>query len=197
MKQWILVLAALCVGANAGAQNVGRLTGTVTAAEDGRALAGTLVSVLGTNRRAFTNADGMYVIDQVPAGVRLVRVRFLGYAPLQQTVTVGADRTDTLNFQMVSAPVQLEGIVATAYGEQERRDVTGAISQLNLGELRDVPLPNPAQLLQARVAGVDVVSAGYRPGAPMNVTIRGVRSITAGNQPLYVIDGVPLVVRSR
>ncbi|HXY19230.1 MAG TPA: SusC/RagA family TonB-linked outer membrane protein [Gemmatimonadales bacterium] len=193
MKHWILVLAALSVGANARAQNTGRLTGTVTAAEDGRALNGAVVSIVGTNRTAFTNASGVYLVEQVPAGARLVRVRFLGYAPLQQTVTVGADRTDTLNFQMVSAPVQLEGIVATAYGEQERREVTGAITSLNLGELRDVPLPNPAQLIQARVAGVDVVSTGYRPGAPMNVMIRGVRSITAGNQPLYVVDGVPLV----
>ena len=193
MRQWILVLAALSVGANASAQNVGRLTGTVTAAEDGRALAGASVAVIGTNRTVFTNASGVYLIEQVPAGARQVRSRYLGYAPLTQSVTVARDQTDTLNFQMVSAPVQLEGIVATAYGEQERRELTGSIAQLNLTELRDVPLPNPAQLLQARVAGVDVVSSGYRPGAAMNVTIRGVRSITANNQPLYVIDGVPLV----
>jgi len=193
MKHWILVLAALSVAANARAQNVGSVTGTVTAAEDGRPLGGATVNILGTNRSTFTNANGVYTIERVPVGSRQVRVRFLGYAAQTVPATVAADRTDTLNFQMVSAPIQLEGLVVTAYGEQERRELTGSIATLDLTDLRDVPLPNPAQLLQARVAGVDVVSAGYRPGAAMNVTIRGIRSITAGNQPLYVVDGVPLV----
>ena len=194
MRHWILVLAALCVGGVAKAQNTGRITGTVSAAEDGRPLAGASINVLGTNRNTFTNALGVYTLDQITAGTRQVRVRYLGYAAQVQRVAVAVNEAVTLNFQLAAAPMQLEGLVVTAYGEQERRDVTGSIASLDLSELREVPLPNPAQLLQARVAGVDVVAGGsYRPGAPMNVTIRGVRSITAGNQPLYVVDGVPLV----
>ena len=193
MRHWILVLAALCVAGNAKAQNTGRITGTVTAAEDGRPLGGASVNILGTNRNTFTNGLGVYTFEQVPAGSRQVRVRMLGYAAQVHAVSVASNETVTLNFQLASAPMQLEGLVVTAYGEQERRDLTGSITELNLTDLRDIPLPNPAQLLQARVAGVDVVGSNYRPGAAMNVTIRGVRSITAGNQPLYVIDGVPLV----
>jgi TonB-linked SusC/RagA family outer membrane protein len=193
MRHWILVLAALCVAGIAKAQNTGRVTGTVTAAEDGRPIAGASVNLLGTNRTAFTNGQGTFTIDQVATGSRQVRVRYLGYAPQTKTVAVGLNEVVTLNFQMVAAPMQLEGMVVTAYGEQERRDLTGAISEVEMTDLRDIPLPNPAQLLQARVAGVDVVGTGYRPGAAMNVMIRGVRSITAGNQPLYVVDGVPLV----
>jgi len=193
MKKWILVLAALCVGGIAKAQNTGRITGTVTAAEDGRPLGGASVNILGTNRNAFTNSLGVYTFEQVSTGTRQVRVRYLGYAAQVKAVAVAANEVVTLNFQLASAPMQLEGLVVTAYGEQERRDLTGSIAELNVGDLREVPLPNPAQLLQARVAGVDVVASGYRPGSSMNVTIRGVRSITAGNQPLYVVDGVPLV----
>jgi len=193
MRHWIPVLAVLCVAANAKAQNTGRITGTVTAAEDGRPIAGASVSVLGTNRTVFTNGNGIYTIDQVATGSRQIRVRYLGYAPQTKAVAIAANEAVTVNVQLVAAPMQLEGMVVTAYGEQERRDVTGSIADLELGDLRDVPVPNPAQLLQARVAGVDVVSSGYRPGASMNITIRGVRSITAGNQPLYVIDGVPLI----
>ncbi len=193
MRHWILVLAALCVTANAKAQNTGRITGTVTAAEDGRPIAGASVNILGTNRTVFTNNLGVYTIEQVAAGSRQVRVRYLGYAPQTKAVAIAVNEVVTLNIQLVAAPMQLEGLVVTAYGEQERRDVTGSIADLELGDLRDVPVPNPAQMLQARVAGVDVVGTGYRPGAAMNVTIRGIRSITAGNQPLYVIDGVPLV----
>jgi len=193
MKKWILVLATLCVGGIAKAQNIGRITGTVTAAEDGRPLGGASVNILGTNRNTFTNGLGVYTFEQVSTGSRQVRVRYLGYAAQVKAVAVAPNEVVTLNFQLASAPMQLEGLVVTAYGEQERRDLTGSIAELSLSDLRDVPLPNPAQLIQARVAGVDVVSSGYRPGAAMNVTIRGVRSITAGNQPLYVIDGVPLV----
>ena len=192
MRHWLLVLAALSVGVNARAQNTGQVTGKVTAAEDGRPLAGASVGVVGTFRTGFTNSEGVFLIDQVPSGTRQVQVRFLGYAPQAKPVTVTRDQTATIDFQMVAAPVQLEGLVVTAYGQQERRDLTGSIASVQMSQLRDLPLPNPAQLLQARVPGVDVVSSGYRPGAPMNVMIRGVRSITAGNQPLYVVDGIPV-----
>jgi TonB-linked SusC/RagA family outer membrane protein len=194
MKHWILVLAALCVGANARAQNTGRVTGTVTAAEDGHWLVGAHVTIVGTNRYAYTNAQGVYTIDLVPLGARQVRARFIGFAAQTQDVTVQAEQPASLNFQLVAAPVQLEGLVVTAYGQQERRDVTGSIAEVNMEELREVPLPNPVQMLQARVAGVDIVPGGsYRPGASMNVRIRGVRSISATNEPLYVVDGMPLV----
>lgn len=192
MRHWLLVLAALSVGVNARAQNTGQVTGKVTAAEDGHPLAGASVGVVGTFRTGFTNSEGVFLIDQVPSGARQVQVRFLGYAPQAKPVTVTRDQTATVDFQMVAAPVQLEGLVVTAYGQQERRDLTGSIASVQMSQLRDLPLPNPAQLLQARVPGVDVVSNGYRPGASMNVMIRGVRSITAGNQPLYVVDGIPV-----
>jgi TonB-linked SusC/RagA family outer membrane protein len=193
MRHWILGLAALCVGATAQAQNVGRITGTVTAADDGRPLSGANITVMGTVRTAFTNAEGAYVIEQVPTGTQQVRVRYLGFAPITLPAAVQRGQTLTLNFQLVAAPIQLEGVVVTAYGEQQRRDVTGSITSLSVGDLKDLPMPDPAQLLQARVPGVDVVAgSGYRPGAPMQVTIRGMRSMSASNEPLYVVDGVPI-----
>ncbi len=193
MKHWMLVLAALCVGSNAAAQNTGRISGTVTDSADGRPLAGANVQVIGTNRSAFTNAQGVYTIEQAPTGSRMVRARFLGFAPQTKSVTVEADKTALLNFTMVSAPLQLEGVVVTAYGQQERRDVTGSIASINMKDLEDIPAPNPMQLLQGRVAGVDIVTGGgYRPGAPMQVRVRGVRSMSASNDPLFVVDGVPI-----
>src|SRR5205823_5634790 len=83
--------------------------------------------------------------------------------------------------------------VVVGYGTQERRDLTGAIASVSAEQIAEVPTANPMQAIQARAPGVDVVAGGsYRPGVPMNVTVRGVRSIAAGNQPLYVVDGVPL-----
>src|SRR5213080_4155373 len=193
MRCGILVLAAVGVALSTEARAQGRITGTVTAAQDGRAIAGATVTVVGTNRTAATEASGRYEIADAPSGTQLVRVRLLGFAPLTLTVQVPAGEAVTLDFQLVAAAVQLEGVVVVGYGTQERRDLTGAIASVSAEQIAEVPTPNPMQAIQARTPGVDDVAGGsYRPGVPMNVTVRGVRSIAAGNQPLYVVDGVPL-----
>src|SRR5438874_1262439 len=193
MRCGILVLAAVGVTLSTEARAQGRITGTVTAAQDGRPIAGATVTVVGTNRTGATDASGRYEIADAPSGTQQVRVRFLGFAPLTQTVDVPAGEAVTLDFQLVAAAVQLEGVVVVGYGTQERRDLTGAIASVSAEQIAEVPTPNPMQAIQARTPGVDVVAGGsYRPGVPMNVTVRGVRSIAAGNQPLYVVDGVPL-----
>src|SRR5438552_10128103 len=193
MRCGILVLAAVGVTLSTEARAQGRITGTVTAAQDGRPIAGATVTVVGTNRTGSRDASGRYGIADAPSGTQQVRVRFLGFAPLTQTVDVPAGEAVTLDFQLVAAAVQLEGVVVVGYGTQERRDLTGAIASVSAEQIAEVPTPNPMQAIQARTPGVDVVAGGsYRPGVPMNVTVRGVRSIAAGNQPLYVVDGVPL-----
>ena len=193
MKHWTLILATLCIGATSQVLAQGRVTGTVRAAEDGRPLAGANVSVLGYNRVAITDSSGSFSLSDVPSGAQQIRARYVGFAAQLLRVTVARGETATLNFSLVAAPVQLEGLVVTAYGMQERRDVTGSIAQVSAEQLQEIPTPNPAQAIQARIPGVDVVTGGgYRPGAPMNVRIRGIRSIQASNEPLYVVDGVPL-----
>src|SRR5213082_2006501 len=193
MRCGILVLAAVGVALSTEARAQGRITGTVTAAQDGRPIAGATVTVVGTNRTAATEASGRYEIADAPSGTQLVRVRLLGFAPLTLTVQVPAGEAVTLDFQLVAAAVQLEGVVVVGYGTQERRDLTGAIASVSAEQIAEVPTANPMQAIQARTPGVDVVAGGsYRPGIPMNVTVRGIRSIAAGNGPLYVVDGVPL-----
>jgi TonB-linked SusC/RagA family outer membrane protein len=191
MKHWILALAALCVGATAQAQNTGRVTGKVTA-EGGLPVAQAQVTALGINRTAVTDSSGVYEIAGLPTGLQSVQARRIGYTPVTLQVTVRTGESSTLNFQLSSAAVQLEGLTVVAYGQQERRDVTGAITSVNMEQLRDVPVPNAAQLLQARVPGVDVVATSNRPGAAIQVRVRGIRSMAASNDPLYVVDGVPI-----
>jgi len=192
MRHWVLVLAALCAGANAHAQTTGRITGRVTG-DGGLPVPQAQVAVVNIAIRAVADSNGEYVLIGVPAGLRQVSARRIGFTPVTQQIQVLAGGTVTVNFSLSSAAVQLEGLVVVAYGQQERRDLTGSIASLNVDQLRDVPLPSAAQLLQARMPGVDVVAGGsYRPGAPMQVRIRGIRSMSASNEPLYVLDGVPV-----
>ncbi|HMH84243.1 MAG TPA: SusC/RagA family TonB-linked outer membrane protein, partial [Gemmatimonadales bacterium] len=193
MRCGILVLAACSAAFSTDVQAQGSITGKVTAAQDGRPIAGASVMVIGTNRTGRTDTSGTYHIVEVPSGTRQVRARLLGFAALTQTVEVPVADVVTADFQLVAAAMQLEGVVVVGYGTQERRDLTGSVASVTAEQIAEVPTSNPMQAIQAKVAGVDVVAGGgYRPGVPMNVTVRGIRSIAAGNQPLYVVDGVPL-----
>src|SRR3989440_1606620 len=173
MRCSMLVLAAVGVALSVEARAQGRITGTVTAAQDGRPIAGATVTVVGTNRTSATDASGRYEIADAPSGAQQVRVRLLGFAPLTQTAQVPAGDAVTLDFQLVAAAVQLEGVVVVGYGTQERRDLTGAIASVSAEQIAQGPTANPMQGIQARAPGVDVVAGGsYPPRAAMNTTGR-------------------------
>jgi len=193
MRRAFLVLITLCLGVGGEVQAQGQISGRVTDAADGRPIARATVAVVGTNQVAATDTSGAFLLAAVPAGAHQVRARLIGYAPVTRTVVVQAAETTTVDFQLVAAPLTLEGLVVVGYGTQERRDLTGAVTTVNAAQIAETPTPNVIQAIQARVPGVDVVSSGsYRPGVPMNVRIRGVRSMVASNEPLIVVDGVPL-----
>jgi TonB-linked SusC/RagA family outer membrane protein len=192
MKRWMLVLAALCVSATAlPAQNTGRIAGRVTG-DGGMPVANAYVHVVDRNRSATADSMGNYLIVDVPAGLQAVRARLPGYLPLTLRINVVAGQTVTLNFTLGVSAVQLEGMTVVAYGEQERRDIVGSVASVPMDRIADVPTINVAQSLQSKVAGVDIVGSNYRPGAAMNVRIRGVRSMVATNDPLFVVDGIPI-----
>ena len=186
----LLPLLALFIASAAAAQAPGRIIGTVSS-EGGRLLPGASVSIVGTVQLVEVGPDGTFSLAVLP-GTYQVQARLLGYAPMTQDVTVGSGQTVTADFQLTIAPIQLEGMVVVGYGTQERRDVTGSIGTVQAEQLVEFPTADPMKAVQGRVAGVDVVSTNYRPGAPMQVRIRGIRSIVATNEPLYVVDGIPL-----
>lgn len=193
MRRWILSLGVLCVVGATPAFAQGRVTGSVTS-ETGQPIPRAVVSIAGTVLNTYTDSLGVYLFLRVPVGTQQITARQVGYAAVTHAVTVVNGQTASENFQLHAAPIQLEGLVAIAYGTQERRDITGSVSTVTADVIAETPTANPMQAIQGRVPGVDVVQGGsYRPGVPMNVRIRGTRSITASNEPLYVVDGVPLV----
>jgi TonB-linked SusC/RagA family outer membrane protein len=170
----------------------GIVTGRVTAAGTGEALVGVTVTVVGTRLGSITADDGRYTIANVPDGTHLLYARRLGFGQDSQTVVVVTGQTVTANFALRAVGVQLSPVVAIGYGTQARRELTGSVASVSSEQIRTQPVQNVEQAIQGRAPGVQVTEASGQPGAPAAVRIRGGNSISAGNEPLYVIDGVPV-----
>jgi len=171
----------------------GTVTGTVFDAETQTPLPGANVVVQGTQQGETTDSQGEYEITGLSPGDYTIQASFVGYQNLSKDVTVTAGGTSELNFQLPQSAMQMDEVVAIGYGEQERRDVTGSVSSIEGGDLQEVSDRSIDLGLQGLAAGVFVQRGRSKPGdGAGQVRIRGSRSITAGNDPLYVIDGVPL-----
>lgn len=168
------------------------ISGRVTDATTGRPLSGAAVTVLGTALGGLTDETGAYSIASVPAGARQLRAQRIGYAPQTQTVQVRAGQGAAVSFALQTQAVQLEGVVAVGYGTQRRRDVTGAVGSVAAEEIRQIPTPSVGEALKGRIPGVDIQTTGYKPGDQPRIRIRGTRSLTANNDPLIVVDGIPI-----
>ncbi|MDX1913107.1 MAG: SusC/RagA family TonB-linked outer membrane protein [Saprospiraceae bacterium] len=178
-----LLAALLLLSGFAMAQRT--VTGTVTDAETGDALIGASVSVVGTTRGAATDINGAYRIE-VPAGSTQIRFAYTGYA--EQVITLGA--SNTVDVSMKSSSV-LDEVVVIGYGAVKKSDATGAVSSVTEKNFNRNAVA-PEQLIQGRAAGVVVTNNSGEPGAGINIRIRGTSSVYGSNNPLFVVDGVPL-----
>src|SRR2546421_1696228 len=170
----------------------GTVTGRVTDSLSGQGIGVATVSVVGTGLSARSADDGSYRITDVPVGEHTVRVVRIGYSSVTKPVTVLPDQEITVDFAVTQRATQLEEVVAIGYGTTERRELTGAVSSVTAADLSAAPVTSVDQALLGRAAGVQVVTSSGQPGAGTMVRIRGGNSISAGNDPLYVVDGVPL-----
>jgi TonB-linked SusC/RagA family outer membrane protein len=151
------------------------------------------VSVVGTTIGAITNATGEFTLVRVPAGTHTLRVRRIGFGPRDQPVTVTADATTTVDITLQAAASQLDQVIVTALGQSAQVRTLGAAQQTVSGQdLAESQRANFVNAIQGRVAGVTVNSTSGVPGASTSITIRGVSSISSSNQPLFVIDGLPM-----
>ncbi len=181
----VFALSFLCVGLLFAQEKT--VSGTVTDGATGEALPGANVTVQGTQTGTTTDAQGQYELDVPGPGAVLV-FSFIGYQ--SQEIEVG-DQT-VIDVVLQEDVGQLEEVVVTGYSTQERQEVTGAVSSVDVAEASTGSNSSAQDLLQGRVSGVNVVSNSGEPGAGMRVRVRGSKSISAGNSPLYVIDGVPI-----
>jgi TonB-linked SusC/RagA family outer membrane protein len=183
---------ALLLGLLPGAAlaQTGTIRGTVTDSLSTKPLEGALVTVLGTTIHTATLADGAYVLTDVPVGTVQVRVQMIGYGPRSRPVTVSDGEEASADFSMVLRPVQLDEIVVTGYGTQSRGALTNAVSSVEAPDIENIPTAGIDNALTGKAAGVEVIQNAGNPGNGITVRVRGSASITASNQPLYVVDGV-------
>ena len=192
MKFYLIVLSLLAVclwgTGDVRAQSASRsmtVTGKVVD-QNGAAVTGASVVVVGTTKGTTTGADGAFSLTGVASDARLA-VNFIGYKT--QTVEVGG-RT-SFNIVLVEEATAVDEVVVVGYGQVKKSDLTGSVASVKAEKLTDIPANSIDGLLQGRVAGVQVVNSSQAPGASSTVRIRGNSSLNGSNAPLVVIDGFP------
>ncbi len=166
--------------------------GTVTSSEDGEPLPGVTVLVQGTNRGTTTGTDGTYSIE-VPEGNNILVFSFVGF----RTQQIEIDGRNTIDVVMQTDIQQLSDVVVVGYGSQIKEQLTGNIAEVSSSELENVPVTSFESAIQGRAAGVYVQQNNGKTGQGISIRVRGASSVTASNQPLYVIDGIPVTSQSQ
>lgn len=163
-----------------------QVSGTVTDYSNGEALPGVNILIQGTTTGTITDMSGNYALS-VPSGDAVLVFSFIGYET--QEVTVGSQTN--ISMGMMPDLTTLSEIVVVGYGTQRAEAVTGSVSSISGDVMRDVPSSNITQSLQGRLPGVEFTQTNSKPGAATQIRIRGTRSLTASNDPLIVLDGIP------
>ena len=186
MRKLVLFLFfSLSVGLLAFAQEK-TVTGTITDAEDGSTIVGATVNIQGTTKGVTSNLDGIYSITVNEGDVLIFR--FVGMKT--QEITVGSENVYDVIMEIDN--IGLDEIIVTGYGSAIKRELSGSITKVETEGLAEVPTVSFESAIQGKTAGVFIEQASGKLGETVKMRIRGSSSISANNQPLYVIDGVPV-----
>jgi TonB-dependent starch-binding outer membrane protein SusC len=183
-KKMLVILFTLCAPFWLAGQRT--ITGTVTDIDSGEGLIGANVLIVGaTALGTVTDIDGKYTLE-VPEGYTTIRISYTGYAPVD--VELGA--SDIVDVTLSAGQI-LEEVTVIGYGSVNREDVTGSVQTVDAEEFNKGFITSAQQLLAGKVAGVSITTGGS-PGAGSKIRIRGESSLSASNDPLIVIDGMPI-----
>jgi TonB-dependent starch-binding outer membrane protein SusC len=191
-KIYTILVALLCFASGEVFAQGFTVSGTVTDAATGEALPGVNVAIPSLNRGDVTNVDGRYSIQLAPGDYQLVAT-YIGYQRFNQNISI-TNANITVNIQLRVDVVGLDQVVVVGFGEVSRREVTGAITSVRGDEIQFAPVNTLENAIQGRTAGVFIQQNNGKLGQGIQMRIRGSSSVSASNQPLYVIDGVPVVM---
>ncbi|MEA4935770.1 MAG: TonB-dependent receptor [Paludibacter sp.] len=186
MKKTLFLLLLICFTWASQAQNLSEVKGVVKDATTGEALIGVNIMVENTQAGTVTGLDGDFTIKAPQNG--MIRVSYIGYKT--QQIKLSGERFLTVLLEIDAKTI--EEVVVVGYSVQKKRDVLGAIGKVDGTDLSKIPVASTQQALQGRIAGVNVSARTGAPGSPISVRIRGVNSINLSNEPLYIVDGIPV-----
>ena len=176
-----------------GAQGTASVTGRVVDSAVAQPVAGARVTLVGLPNGTVTDRDGRYVLQGLAAGSVTVRVQRIGFLAAEANVTLVEGGSVTQDFTLGLAATVLSEVVVTGYGTSTREELSGAVASVRGDDIKGTPLAGVDAAMQGLAAGVQVIQNAGNPGAGITVRIRGSASISASNQPLFVVDGVPLI----
>jgi TonB-linked SusC/RagA family outer membrane protein len=186
---FVLALAAPPLAAQGTATVSGRVVDSATA----QPVAGARVSVVGATIGTLTDRDGRYLLQGVPAGTVTLRAQRIGFGQESRVVALTDGSSATIDFDLAPVATTLADLVVTGYGTDTRTNLSTSVASVSGAELQTTPVAGVDGAMQGRAAGVQVTQNAGNPGVGMTVRIRGAASISASNQPLYVIDGIPML----
>ena len=187
MKRVLFLLTFICMGIGLATAQTATITGKVYSEGDGEPVFGASVFVVGTSVGAGTDMDGNFTIENVPATATTIRVSYVGMT----TQEVQIVRGKPMKIILVEDGVTLDDVVVVAYGTAKKSAFTGSASVVKAENIEKRQVSNVTNALTGAIAGVQVTSSNGQPGVSATVRVRGVGSLNAGNDPLYVVDGMP------
>lgn len=179
--KWLAVLAFALISICSYAQS--QVTGHVYDSS-GEPLIGAYVTINGASNGAITDLDGAYSILAKPTDV--LKAEYMGFVPVTETV----GQRKVIDFTLSTDQNVLDDVVVIAYGAAKKSDLTGSVSNVKMGDIKDMPVLSIDNALQGRIAGADFMSTDGAPGSTTTIRIRGTRSISASNEPLFIVDGI-------
>lgn len=183
----MLLLACLFIGIGLAQAQVSSVTGTVTSADDGLPITGASVLIKGTTIGTITDIDGNFTIQNIPSSAKTLVVSFVGMESKEVAIKEHVDVVLSSDSEL------LDEVVVTGYGVTRKRAFTGAATTVGTEQIETRNDANAIKALEGSVAGLQLNMSTGQPGAQANIFIRGRNSLNSGTQPLYVIDGVPMV----
>jgi TonB-dependent starch-binding outer membrane protein SusC len=189
MRISILITACLLIWVSSFAQQTHTVNGKITDSKDGSPLSNVTIKGKGETNVVLSKPDGSFTIT-VSGGTKSLEFSYVGYADLEVPVT------ENMVVKMSSSERNLSEVVVVGYGRALKKDITGSISKVGSKDIENIPAPSFESALQGKAAGVVIESGSGKVGQAIKIRIRGTSSISASSQPLYVVDGLPVVSSS-
>ncbi len=164
------------------------IQGVVTEESSGDPMPGVAVIILGSDKGASTDFDGKYELNNVPVGA-VIEFTFLGYEPVKRKIT---PQSHIINVKMKESAESLDKVIVVGYGTAKKSDLTGSVNVISTKKFNKGAINSAQELITGKIAGVTVTPPSGAPGEGGSINIRGLSSLSLTNEPLFVVDGVPL-----